>query len=139
MMISTSSQEHKEKIEAALAAVDFGGIKEVRVVEQNRGRDMSSLFITFRDRMLSGDYAWVLRLHSKRTPQMPWQIGQSFKSHLIDNLAPSRRFVQQLFDLLEQPEYRNVGVVAPPIVQRDRGASVLRGHVARTALGRCRS
>ena len=88
----------------------------MRVVEQNRGRDMSSLFITFRDRMLSGEYAWVLRLHSKRTPQMPWQIGQSFKQHLIENLAPSRRFVASLFDLLEQPEYRNVGVVAPPVV-----------------------
>ena len=115
-LISTSSLEHKQKIEAALASLDFGGIKDVRVVEQNRGRDMSSLFITFRDRMLSGDYAWVLRLHSKRTPQMPWQIGQSFKSHLIENLAPSRRFVQHLFDLLEQPPYRNVGVIAPPVV-----------------------
>jgi rhamnosyltransferase len=47
---------------------------------------------------------------------MPWQIGQSFKHHLIENLAPSRRFVKSLFDLLEQPEYRNVGVIAPPIV-----------------------
>lgn len=114
--VTTSSEEHKQRIESALESFDTGGKKEVRVVEQNRGRDMSSLFITFRDRMLSGEYAWVLRLHSKRTPQMPWQIGQSFKQHLIGNLAPSRRFVSNLFDLLEQPEYRNVGVIAPPIV-----------------------
>jgi lipopolysaccharide biosynthesis protein len=114
--ISTSSPQHKQKIEEGLKSFDCGGSKVVRVVEQNRGRDMSSLFITFRDVMLSGEYAWALRLHSKRTPQMSWQIGQSFKRHLIENLVPSRRFVQCLFDLLEKPEYRNVGIVAPPVV-----------------------
>jgi lipopolysaccharide biosynthesis protein len=114
--VSTSSQQHKKRIEERLKAFNSGGRIEVRVVEQNRGRDMSSLFITFRDVMLSGEYAWVLRLHSKRTPQMPWQVGQSFKRHLIENLVPSKRFVASLFDLLEQPEYRNVGMVVPPVV-----------------------
>jgi len=114
--ISTSSEESRQRIEERLETFDVGGRKEVRVVEQNRGRDMSSLFITFRDVMLSGDYAWVLRLHSKRTPQMPWQVGQSFKRHLIENLVPSRRFVSSLFDLLERPDHRNVGMVVPPVV-----------------------
>jgi len=113
---TTSSEENRKKIEAGLQAFQCGGKKEVRVVEQNRGRDMSSLFISFRDVVLNGEYAWILRLHSKRTPQVSWQIGQSFKRHLIDNLVPSRQFVQSLFDLLEQEEYRNVGVVAPPVV-----------------------
>lgn len=114
--ITTSSQEHKERIDAGLASFDCGGKKEVRVVEQNRGRDMSSLFITFRDVALSGEYAWILRLHSKRTPQMPWQVSQSFKRHLTENLLHSRRFVQSFFDLLENRDYDNVGVVAPPVV-----------------------
>jgi lipopolysaccharide biosynthesis protein len=114
--ISTSSEKSKRLIEERLGAFNSGGRKEVRVVEQNRGRDMSSLFITFRDVMLSGDYAWVLRLHSKRTPQMPWQIGQSFKRHLTENLVPSRRFVSNLFDLLEKPDHHNVGIVVPPVV-----------------------
>jgi lipopolysaccharide biosynthesis protein len=114
--ISTSSQQHKQRIEARLKSFNCGGRTEVQVVEQNRGRDMSSLFITFRDVMLSGEYSWVLRLHTKRTPQMPWQIGQSFKRHLIENLVPSKRFVASLFDLLEQPDYRNVGMVVPPVV-----------------------
>jgi rhamnosyltransferase len=113
---TTSSEDNRKKIEAGLQAFQCGGRKEVRIVEQNRGRDMSSLFITFRDVVLNGEYAWILRLHSKRTPQVSWQIGQSFKRHLIDNLLPSRQFVQSLFDLLEQEEYRNVGVVTPPIV-----------------------
>jgi len=114
--VSTSSPQHKRRIEERLKSFNSGGRIEVRVVEQNRGRDMSSLFITFRDVMLSGEYAWALRLHTKRTPQMPWQVGQSFKRHLIENLVPSKRFVASLFDLLEQPEYRNVGMVVPPVV-----------------------
>ena len=89
----------------------------MRVVEENCGRDMSSLFITFRDVMLQPEnMLGALRLHTKRTPQMPWQVGQSFKRHLIENLVPSKRFVASLFDLLEQPEYRNVGMVVPPVV-----------------------
>lgn len=114
--ITTSSDEHKQRIDERLKSFERGGKKVVRVVEQNRGRDMSSLFITFRDVMLSGEYAWVLRLHSKRTPQMPWQVGQSFKRHLIENLVASKRFVASLFDVLEQPANRNVGMVVPPVV-----------------------
>ena len=35
---------------------------------------------------------------------------------MIENLVPSKPFVASLFDLLEQPEYRNVGMVVPPVV-----------------------
>ena len=68
----------------------IAGAKEVRVVAQNRGRDMLSLFITFRDVMLSGEYALPLRLHFNRTPQMAWQIGRSLKRHLVESLVPEQ-------------------------------------------------
>ena len=55
-----------------------------------------SLFITFRDVMLSGEYALPLRLHFKRTPQMAWQIGRSFKRHLVESLVPSKFTVRLL-------------------------------------------
>ncbi len=116
-LITTSSEENRRQIVERLASFETGGRKEVRVVEQNRGRDMASLFITFRDLMTNGEYAWALRLHSKRTPQVAWHIGRSFKRHLIHNLIPSRNFVSRLFDLLEKPEYADVGVVVPPVIQ----------------------
>jgi rhamnosyltransferase len=115
-LATTSNEENRQGILAKLEKLDFGGKIEVRVVEENRGRDMSSLFITFRDVMLSGRYAWALRLHSKRTPQMSWQIGNSFKRHLTQNLIPSKAFVAQLFDFLEKPENDDVGVIIPPVV-----------------------
>ena len=41
----------------------------VLVVEQNRGRDMSALFITCRDLFADDRYALVCRLHTKKTPR----------------------------------------------------------------------
>ncbi|WP_156883475.1 rhamnan synthesis F family protein [Salipiger mucosus] len=88
--------------------------REVRVVEENRGRDMSSLFITWRDVALSGRYEVALRLHSKRTPQVSRQVGENFKDHLFDNLAASPGYVNNVLDLFEaQPD---LGLVLPPLV-----------------------
>lgn len=111
---TTASEEHKIAIEKRVVELGFTGYAEIRVVEQNRGRDMSSLFITFRDVVLGGEYGFCLRLHSKRTPQMSAQIGQSFKDHMFENLVPSRGFVSRLFDLAEK--YPNIGVFIPPTV-----------------------
>jgi rhamnosyltransferase len=114
LFISTSSEESREKIHASLAGLSFGGCQEVRVVEQNRGRDMSSLFITFRDVFLSDRYDIALRLHSKRTPQVSPHIGEWFKTYLIDNLVASPGFVMALIEHLD--ENPNVGVVVPAII-----------------------
>ncbi|MEM0922300.1 MAG: rhamnan synthesis F family protein [Pseudomonadota bacterium] len=111
---TTSQVEHKLEIERRVRELGFEGFLEIRVVEQNRGRDMSSLFISFRDVVLSGEYGLCLRLHSKRTPQMSAQIGVSFKDHLLDNLAPSPGYLHRLFDILEAEP--NIGVVIPPTV-----------------------
>jgi lipopolysaccharide biosynthesis protein len=92
---------------------------EVRVVGQNRGRDMSSLFITWRDIVLSGRYELCLRLHSKRTPQVSRQVGNSFKFHLLDNLAHGRGYVSNLLDRLEaEPD---IGLVVPPVIHMGFG------------------
>ena len=86
----------------------------VRVVAQNRGRDMASLFITWRDVVLSGRHEVALRLHSKRTPQVSRQVGESFKAHLFDNLVASEGYVSNLLDRMEaEPD---IGLVIPPLI-----------------------
>ncbi len=86
----------------------------VRVVAQNRGRDMASLFITWRDVVLSGRHEVALRLHSKRTPQVSRQVGEGFKAHLFDNLVASRGYVSNLLDRMEaEPD---IGLVIPPLI-----------------------
>lgn len=115
LFLTTSTAGRKRKIEAFLAEKGFPDARrDVRVVEQNRGRDMSSLFISFRDVILEGRYEMALRLHSKRTPQVSRRVGESFKAHLFENLVHSEGYIRNLYDELEaQPD---IGLVIPPAV-----------------------
>ncbi len=118
--ITTASEDDKVSIEAFLAEKGWASnAREVRVVEQNRGRDMSSLFITWRDVIAANRYEVALRLHSKRTPQVPRQVGESFKDHLFDNLVPSPGYVANLLDMMEaEPD---IGLVIPPVIHMGFG------------------
>jgi len=86
----------------------------VRVVEMNRGRDMSALFITCRDIFLDSEYDLVCRLHTKKSPQLDRNIGNMFKRHLIENLLHSRGYVTNLLEEFRQKPW--IGVAVPPIV-----------------------
>ena len=86
----------------------------IRVVEQNRGRDMSSLFITFRDILLSDKYDVACRLHSKKTPQCSASQSAYFIEHLFDNLLASKSYVDNLLNLFKKDP--NLGLVMPPII-----------------------
>ncbi|MGR3609947.1 MAG: rhamnan synthesis F family protein [Sulfitobacter sp.] len=115
LFITTATEDNAEAIRAFLADHDWPeGSGEVRVVEQNRGRDMSSLFITWKDVALSGHYEVALRLHSKRTPQVALQVGESFKAHLFDNLMETEGYVRNVLDIMEHEP--DIGLVVPPVI-----------------------
>jgi lipopolysaccharide biosynthesis protein len=115
LFVSTASIADKAAVEEFLDEKGWPAAdRTVRVVEQNRGRDMSALFITFRDVALSDEFEIGLRLHSKRTPQLSPQVADGFRTHLFDNLLPSRRAVRQLLDRLEaEPD---IGLIIPPVI-----------------------
>lgn len=120
LFLSTATTQDKAAIEAFLAAHGWPAAQRtVRVVAQNRGRDMSSLFITFRDIALSGRYELALRLHSKRTPQVSRQVADGFKAHLFDNLTHSPATIRQLLDLFEDEP--DLGLVIPPVIHTGFG------------------
>lgn len=115
LFITTSSPNDKAHIEGFLA--DHGWPKDqtdVREVAVNRGRDMSSLFISWRDVILDDRYEVALRLHSKRTPQVSRQVGESFKDHLFENLVDTPDYVRNLLDMMEaEPD---IGLIIPPVI-----------------------
>ena len=115
LFISTASAEDQRAIATFLDAQGWPRAdRTIRVVDQNRGRDMSALFITFRDVALSGDYRIGLRLHSKRTPQVSPQVARGFKAHLFDNLLPSPAAIRQILDRFEaEPD---IGLMIPPVI-----------------------
>lgn len=115
LYITTSTARHKSDIEAFLAAKNLpASAFHVEVVACNRGRDMSSLFITFRDVVLSGKYDVALRLHSKRTPQVARQVGENFKKHLFENLAAGPGYISNILDRFESET--DIGMIMAPVV-----------------------
>lgn len=115
LYLTTASAADQAHIAAYLTERGLGPDRfTVRVVAANRGRDMSSLFITWRDVVLSGRHKVALRLHSKRTPQVSRRVGESFKAHLFDNLIGSAGYVSNLLTLMDaEPD---IGLVMPPVV-----------------------
>ncbi|WP_161487637.1 MULTISPECIES: rhamnan synthesis F family protein [unclassified Sulfitobacter] len=115
LFVTTASEENKQTITNHLLDRGYStDAIDVRVVEHNRGRDMSALFITFRDVILSDKYQVALRLHSKRTPQVSPRVAEEFKTHLFDNLVGSRGYVHNLLDKMEaEPD---LGLLIPPII-----------------------
>lgn len=115
LFVTTATEENRQIIENDLRARGYSpNSVDVRVVEQNRGRDMSSLFITFRDVILSGRYEVALRLHSKRTPQVSPRVADEFRTHLFENLAASPGYISNLLDKFEAES--DIGLLMPPLI-----------------------
>lgn len=86
----------------------------VRIVEQNRGRDMSSLFITCRDLFLEDHYDLVCRLHTKKSPQVAAGVANMFKRHMFENLLNSPGYTTNVLDMFRDQPW--IGVAVPPLV-----------------------
>jgi len=116
---TTESDEKKQFIEAEVRKRSNVANVIVRVVEQNRGRDMSSLLITCRDLFLDDRYDVVCRLHTKKTPHLASSRAGGFKRHMFENLMNSPGYTANVLDLFQnQP---SVGVAVPPIIHISYG------------------
>ncbi|MFT9296405.1 MAG: rhamnan synthesis F family protein [Acetobacter orientalis] len=114
--IATTETEEKKKniLEVVRGRKNIKNVI-VRVVEQNRGRDMSALFITCRDLFLDDRYDLVCRLHTKKSPQVAALRGNLFKRHMFENLLNSEGYTTNVLDMFCDKSW--VGVAVPPIVQ----------------------
>jgi rhamnosyltransferase len=111
---TTESEAKKTVIEQTVTGRKNIGKVIVRVVEQNRGRDMSSLFITCRDLFLEDRYDLVCRLHTKKSPQVAAGRANMFKRHMFENLLNSEGFTTNVLDMFH--DNPDVGVAVPPLV-----------------------
>ena len=111
---TTDTPEKKAEIEATLAKRP--GVKNVivRIVEKNRGRDMSSLFISLRDLLVDDGYDLVCRLHTKKSPQVQASRSNLFKRHMLENLLNTRGYVHNVLDMFHDNPL--VGLAVPPVV-----------------------
>lgn len=112
---TTETQAKKEIIEKTVTGRANVNQVIVRIVEHNRGRDMSALFISCRDLFLDDTYDLVCRLHTKKSPQVAAGRGNLFKRHMFENLLNSPGFTTNVLDMFRDNPW--VGVAIPPVVQ----------------------
>jgi rhamnosyltransferase len=116
---TTDTLEKKAEIERITAKHPKIKNTKVLVVERNRGRDMSSLFITCKDILLSGDYSLVCRVHTKKTPQVFAARGNLFKRHMFDNLLNSEGYVINVLNMFHDNPF--IGLALPPLIHISYG------------------
>lgn len=111
---TTDTIEKKSEIERIVSRYDCVRNTIVIVLEINRGRDMSALFIACRELFINDDYDLVCRLHTKKSPQVETSRSNIFKRHLYENLLNSEGYVDNVIDMFEEKPW--VGLAVPPAV-----------------------
>lgn len=117
LFITTASTQNKAVIEERCALA--GMPADVRVVGQNRGRDMSSLFIDLKDVVLDGNYDLICRLHSKKSPQVNSSTGVYFKHFIFDSALASREYTSHVLDFFAT--HPHVGIAVAPMIHTGYG------------------
>lgn len=113
LYITTASEESQKWLIEHLSVKRCNKV-EVRIVEENRGRDISSLMITCKDVILTGNYDLILRIHSKKSSLSRKNNANYYKNHIYDNLLNSQGYVSNLLSFLENN--RRVGICVPDLV-----------------------
>ncbi|MGO2110665.1 MAG: rhamnan synthesis F family protein [Pseudoclavibacter sp.] len=114
VVITTASDEKKLRIDERLRARGFDGLSEVRVVESNRGRDISAFYVTCRDVLQNPGIDLIVKIHGKRSVQDGYNAGNWFKRHLVENLIASRGYAANVVKLFQDDP--TIGIVFPPVV-----------------------
>ena len=112
IFLTTSTPEKKTQIEQQLQTM--GRQAEVRIVESNRGRDVSAFLVTCADVLEPGRFDVVAKIHSKKSAQDAYNAAELFKRHLFENLLPSPGYTANLLHLFATEPY--LGMVFPPAV-----------------------
>lgn len=113
-LIATTTDEIKQRaIEERLHERGRSG-DEVRVVESNRGRDISAFLLSCGDVLTSGAFDVIVKLHSKRSPQDGYARGAYFKDHLFENLLHSPGYTTNVLRMFRDDP--TLGMVFPPMI-----------------------
>ncbi|MBQ4106918.1 MAG: rhamnan synthesis protein F [Lentisphaeria bacterium] len=108
--VATSSEKNKAEIEKKFAGLT-GGKLQVVVSQQNRGRDLPTLLIEFRD--VVPHYDLICFAHDKKAGQVtPQSIGMAFRDKCFENMLGSPQLVENIIRTFE--ENPRLGLLMPP-------------------------
>ncbi|MDO5052049.1 MAG: rhamnan synthesis F family protein [Pseudoclavibacter sp.] len=114
VVVTTSDEERRARIAERLGRRGYAAGSEVRIVESNRGRDVSAFYVGCRDVLTDPGTDLIVKVHGKRSVQDGANAGSWFKRHLLENLLPSPGYAANLVRLFQEDP--TIGLVFPPIV-----------------------
>lgn len=107
--ITTDTEEKRQEIISLCEDLQAWNISVLKV--DNRGRDVSALWVVLREYLKRYDY--VCFVHDKKAGQVtPGSIGESWARKLLANTVASSDFVSNVIDTLETNE--RLGLLVPP-------------------------
>ena len=107
--VATSSEENKREIEKKFAKLTGGRLRVV--IGRNRGRDLPTLLIEFRD--VVPRYDLICFAHDKKAGQVtPQSIGLAFRDKCFENTLGSPQLVENIIRTFE--ENPRLGLLMPP-------------------------
>ncbi|MDQ1137599.1 lipopolysaccharide biosynthesis protein [Microbacterium sp. SORGH_AS 1204] len=120
LVVTTPDARRAREIEEILHSRRRPGRRtEVRVLPSNDGRDQSAFLIACRDLIIDDRYDVIVKVHTKRTPQQGYTVGQHFKGQQLDNLLPSAGYAANLIALFQNDE--GLGLAYPPMIHIGHG------------------
>jgi len=108
-LYASASSDRSEAVQRLLKSA-FPQKKIVLKKVPNRGFDIAPFICEFRD--VYADYDLILKLHTKRSPHIPWL--KEWGSYLLKNMAGSPEIVRSI--LLMFSENKTLGLVYPEII-----------------------
>ncbi|KAB1659476.1 glycosyltransferase [Pseudoclavibacter chungangensis] len=114
VFITTTDEGRRARILEGIARHGYTGNVDVRVIESNRGRDISAFLVGCHDVLTDERYELIVKIHGKKSVQDGFNAGQWFKRHLLENLLPNRGYTANLIDLFRREP--GLGMVFPPVV-----------------------
>lgn len=96
----TTVRNNKSAVEKKFSELKCNKL-EVRIVE-NRGRDMSALYVGCADVLRSNKYDYICCIHDKKSPQVGMLFGMSFRDLTFENTLASKAYVENVIGLLDR-------------------------------------
>lgn len=110
--VTTTSYETEEKINIEFSKRNLNFECTIR---PNVGVGMSSLWVTYADKVTSGEYEYMCYFHDKKSPYTQYQInGKQFAEHCYQNLFGTKAVVKNIINLFE--DNKRLGVLGVPMV-----------------------
>lgn len=99
----TTTKQNETILKKKVSNLMFSKV-EVRIVE-NRGRDMSALFVCCSDILTKGGYDYICCIHDKKSPQVGPLFGRGFRDITFENMLASKQYITNVIGLFERSPF----------------------------------